>query len=218
MRGGRAQRSLARRLLRGLAFLAAALVVYVAVTTVQVVHAAGEHQEAPTGAIVVLGAAQYDGAPSPDLEARLSHALVLWRAKVAPVVVVTGGKQPKDAKTESMVGAEWLGARGVPQSDILREVSGRDTYQSLDATAAFLRARGIRSVVLVSDPFHDERISLMSASLGLHPEVSPATTSPIHGSAATTFYVKEVAEVATGRIIGWRRLNDLAVRLGIAGT
>lgn len=207
-----------RLAVRAVLLVVAALVAYLLVTAGLVLHAAGEDQRAPAGAIVVLGAAQYAGHPSPDLAARLGHALALWQGRVAPVVVVTGGKQPTDTDTEAGVGAAWLAAHGVPQADILREVDGRDTYQSLDATAAFLHARGIRSVVLVSDAFHDERIALVSSSLGLHPEVSPAPGSPIHGSASVPYYAKEVAEVATGRIIGWRHLNDLAQALGVAGT
>ena len=207
-----------RLAVRAVTLLVAALVAYLAVTAGQVLHAASEDQTAPAGAIVVLGAAQYDGRPSPDLAARLSQGLTLWQRHVAPVVVVTGGKQPTDTYTEAEVGASWLAAHGVPQAALLREVNGRDTYQSLDATAAFLRARGIRSVVLVSDAFHDERLALVSSSLGMHPEVSPATGSPIHGGASVSYYAKEIAEVATGRIIGWRHLNDLDQRLGLAGT
>lgn len=203
-------------------WLAAAIIVgiaaYLAVCTAQVVRAAGEHDNGHTGAIVVLGAAQYNGRPSPVLLARLRHALALYQAGTAPDVVVTGGKQPGDTFTEAEVSADWLAGQGVPQPSILREVSGRDTYQSLDATAAFLRARGIRSVVLVSDPFHDERISLIAGSFGLRAGVSPASGSPIAGSAATRYYAKEVAEVAAARVIGWRRLNDLDESLGIAGT
>jgi uncharacterized SAM-binding protein YcdF (DUF218 family) len=216
--GVRPRRSVLRRGLQVTGAVLLAVVLYLAVTTAQVVHAAGEHQQDRVGAIIVMGAAQYDGTPSPDLAARLAHALALWRAGVAPTVVVTGGKEPGDTYSESEVGADWLAARGVPQQSILREVNGRDTWQSLDATAAFLHDRAITRVVLVSDPFHDERITLMASALGLQPEVSPATDSPIRGSAAVPYYAKEIAEVATGRIIGWRRLNDLDEDLGIAGT
>ncbi|HET9689737.1 MAG TPA: YdcF family protein [Acidimicrobiales bacterium] len=207
-----------RRALAALASLAVVVVAYLGVTTAQVLDAAGLHQDGRAGAIVVLGSAQYDGRPSPDLLARLRHALDLWRRRVAPRMVVTGGREPGDDYTEAEVSADWLAGQGVPQASILREVGGRDTYQSLDATAAFLRARSITSVVLVSDAFHDARISRLAASFGLHAGVSPAPGSPIQGSAAVSFYAKEVAEVATARVIGWRRLNDLDEALGIAGT
>ena len=194
--------------------LLAALLLYLGVTAWQVWAASRRDQARPATAIVVLGAAQYNGVPSPDLSARLSHALVLWRHHLASTIVVTGGKAPGDAYTEATAGADWLVARGVPQASILREVSGRDSWESLESAAAILRRRGDRSVLLVSDPFHDERIALMSSELGLTPYVSPTRTSPIKGSATVPYFAKEAAEVAVGRIIGFRRLVSIEQRVG----
>ena len=200
--------------IRVVAALIAAVVIYLAVTVAQVWHASTLDQARPVSAVVVLGAAQYNGVPSPDLAARLDHALLLWHRHLASTIVVTGGKEPGDAFTEATAGADYLMARGVPGSAILREVTGRDSWASLESAAAILRARGDRTVLLVSDPFHDERISLMSSELGLSPYVSPTRTSPIKGSATVPYFAKESLEVAVGRIIGFRRLVSIEQRVG----
>lgn len=105
-------------------------VVYLAVTFGQVWWASRRDQARPAQAIVVLGAAQYNGRPSPVLRARLDHATDLWRRRLAPVVVVTGGRQPGDKFTEATASADYLIAHGVPDAQILREVSGRTTWDS----------------------------------------------------------------------------------------
>jgi uncharacterized SAM-binding protein YcdF (DUF218 family) len=193
--------------------VAAVVVLYVAVTALQVWQASRQDQARPVQAIVVLGSAQYNGVPSPDLKARLNHALDLWHRNFADVIVVTGGKQPGDRVTEATAAADYLVTKGVPQSTILREVSGRNSWQSLESTAGFLRARGRGVVLLVSDPYHDKRISLMADELGLKPYVSPTRTSPLGTGAKVANYVKETGEVAVGRVIGFRRLVDLDTRL-----
>jgi uncharacterized SAM-binding protein YcdF (DUF218 family) len=182
---------------------------YIAVTGFQVWQASRQDQARPVQAIVVLGAAQYNGVPSPDLRARLDHAFQLWTAKLSDVMVVTGGKEPGDRFTEATASADYLAGKGVPQADILREVSGRNSWQSLESTAAFLKARQRFTVLLVSDPYHDKRISLMAGELGLTPYVSPTRTSPLGTGAKVSNYVKETGEVAVGRIIGFCRLVDL---------
>jgi uncharacterized SAM-binding protein YcdF (DUF218 family) len=192
-----------------------AAVVYVAVNLGLVWRASRLDQARPVQAIIVLGSAQYDGVPSPDLEARLSHALALWRRRLAPVLVVTGGKQPGDTTTEAATEAAWLVARGVPESAVMLEVGGRNTWESLEATAAFLRPRGMIRVLLVSDPYHDDRIALMAGALGLRPYVSPTRTSPIRGAAVAPYFAKEVAEVSVGRIIGFHALGRLEAALGV---
>jgi uncharacterized SAM-binding protein YcdF (DUF218 family) len=188
-------------------------VVYLAVTFAQVWKASREDQARPVQAIVVLGAAQYNGVPSPDLKARLDHAYDLWHHNLSDVVVVTGGKQPGDRFTEATTAADYLAGKGVPQAAILREVSGRNSWQSLESTAAFLMARQRLTVLLVSDPYHDKRIALMAGELGLRPYVSPTRTSPLGTGTKLVNYVKETGEVAVGRIIGFRRLVDLNARL-----
>ena len=127
--------------------------VYLSVTFFQVWRAAGSDEPAPSDAIVVLGAAQYDGTPSPVLAARLDHALDLYDDGVAPMIVVTGGRQPGDRFTEATAGATYLHAHGVPDDAILRETSGRSSWESLAAAAQFLKDKDMTRVVLVSDPY-----------------------------------------------------------------
>jgi uncharacterized SAM-binding protein YcdF (DUF218 family) len=192
----------------------AAVVAYLAVTFVQVSMAAQRDQARPAQAIIVMGSAQYNGVPSPDLKARLDHALDLWQQKLAPILVVTGGRQTGDAYTEATAEANYLLGHGVPDSSILREVNGQDTWDSLAAAAAFLRQRGITRVLLVSDPFHDARMTAMASELGLHGFASPTRTSPIRGMNNLDHLLKETVEVALGRIIGFRRLMGVGHRVG----
>ena len=131
-----------RILVRLVAVLLVAGCLYVGVTFVQVWFASRLDQARPVQAIIVLGAAQYDGRPSPVLAARLDHALALWQRHLATVVVVTGGKEPGDRFTEATASANYLEARGVPDPSILREVAGRDSWESLAASAAFLTNAG----------------------------------------------------------------------------
>ena len=130
---------------------------YYLVGLYQVWRSARSDEARAADAIVVLGAAQYDGRPSPVLAARLDHALALWEQGYAPRIVVTGGKQEGDRFTEATASAEYLMSRGVPDSAILREVQGTSTWESLAATARILRNRGLESVLVVSDPYHSLR-------------------------------------------------------------
>jgi len=193
------------RLLKVAVVAAFVLVAYLVFTFAQVWQAARRDQARQADAIVVLGAAQFDGVPSDILRARLDHAHDLYQRRLAPVIVVTGGKQPGDRFTEAGASATYLHTRGVPDEDILREVDGRNSFESLAAAAGFLKERGITTVLLVSDPFHSFRIDAISAELGLDGHPSPTRTSPIVGMAATRHLVRETAAVAVGRIIGYRR-------------
>jgi len=133
----------------------------------------------PADAIVVLGAAQYDGRPSPVFEARLEHAVALWKQGIAPHFIVTGGKMPGDRTTEAAVAREYAIAHGVPAEAIFGEYEGRNTLSSLTAVAAEMRGRGLGSAVIVSDPTHMLRALRMAEDLGLDAWGSPTTTSPI---------------------------------------
>jgi uncharacterized SAM-binding protein YcdF (DUF218 family) len=166
-------------------------------------------QARPVDAIVVLGAAQYDGRPSPVLEARLAHALELFREGLAPRIVVTGGKQTGDRFTEATASANYLLDHGVPDSAILREVQGTNTWESLSATARILRRDHLKRVLLVSDPYHLLRVREMSRELGLSAFVSPTRSSPVGGWTAARHMVMEAGGVSVGRVIGFRRLVRL---------
>ena len=188
------------------AVVAAAVLVYLVVTFVQV-WLESRHDEARRGAqaIVVFGAAQYNGRPSAVLRARLDHASELFKRGYSHTIVVTGGRLAGDRFTEATASADYLHTKGVPDADILREVSGHSSWQSLASAAAFLRARHITSVILVSDPFHSLRIKAMASELGLHAATSPTRTSPIAGFRAAEYMGRETAAVAVGRVVGFRR-------------
>ncbi len=139
-------------------------------------------QARPTGAIVVLGAAQYVGRPSPVLRARLDHAVVLWRRNLAPVLIVTGGTGTGDTTSEAAVSQRYVVQHGVPRGAVLLETEGRTTSQSMAGIAALMRDRQRRDVLLVSDPFHMLRLTILARRHGLEPYASPTPTSPIAAS------------------------------------
>ena len=132
----------------------------------------------PANAIVVLGAAQYDGRPSPVLRARVDHAIQLWRRGLAPVLLMTGGRGQGDTTSEAAVERRYAIANGVPAAAILVEEESRSTSESLRNVAAML-GKDARAVILVSDPFHMLRLSILARRFGLLPRTSPTRTSPI---------------------------------------
>ena len=146
-----------------------------------VVRAARRDAAAPARAIIVLGAAQWDGRPSPVLRARLEHAAGLWRRGLAPLVIVTGGVGAGDTTSEAAVGARFLREQGVPDSALIVEATGRATEPSLRAAAARVPGRFPR-VILVSDGFHMQRLTVIARRLGLEPLGSPAAGSPIRAN------------------------------------
>lgn len=186
------------------------LVLYYLVSLVQVVEAGRDDYRDPADAIVVLGAAQYDGRPSPQLEARLDHAFTLWDEGVASTVMVTGGNQPNDRFTEAEASQRYLVDRGVPESAILMENEGSTTYNSLESASVILLAEGLDDVVLVSDPFHMKRSELISGEVGLHAWSSSTPTSVVTGWTSVRRHMTEAAGVALGRLIGFDALSDLA--------
>lgn len=133
----------------------------------------------PAQAIVVLGAAQYAGRPSPVLRARLDHALDLWNRHLASLLILTGGTGSGDITSEAAVGRNYAKRHGVPDSAILVESEGRTTSESMKAVAGMLEVRGLQSALLVSDPFHMLRLRILARRFGFTPYTSPTRTSPI---------------------------------------
>ena len=133
----------------------------------------------PAQAIVVLGAAQYAGKPSPVLRARLDHALNLWNRHLASLLILTGGTGAGDTTSEAAVGRIYATKHGVPDSAILVENEGRTTSESMRAVAGMLEVRGLQSALLVSDPFHMLRLRILARRFGFTPYTSPTQTSPI---------------------------------------
>ncbi len=129
--------------------------------------------------IVVLGAAQYNGRPSPVLRARLDHALTLYRQGLAHVIVVTGGIGAGDRVSEATVGHRYLRQRAVPDSALVVRADGRTTAESMQSVAEWMGDRGLRRVLLVSDPFHMARLALEARRVRLAPLTSPTPSSPI---------------------------------------
>ncbi len=194
-----------RRVLWGFVVLVVLVVGYYAITLAQVRSTGRTDQARAVDAIVVMGAAQYDGRPSPQLAARLDHVVDLWKFGIAPLVVTTGGNRPGDRFTEAQASANYLIEHGVSADAILQEQTGTSSYGSLVGVRDLLRARGVNRVLLVSDPFHMLRIRLIGEELGLEAYGSPAA----NGSQSWGREMKEAAGVALGRIIGFRRLTDL---------
>jgi uncharacterized SAM-binding protein YcdF (DUF218 family) len=139
----------------------------------------GRDEAKPAQAIVVLGAAQYAGKPSPVLRARLDHALDLWNRHLASLLIVTGGTGAGDTTSEADVGRSYAKKHGVPDSAILVENAGRTTSESMRAVAGMLEVRGLQSALLVSDPFHMLRLRILARRFGFTPYTSPTQTSPI---------------------------------------
>lgn len=139
----------------------------------------GRDEARPAQAIVVLGAAQYAGKPSPVLRARLDHALDLWNRHLATLLILTGGTGAGDTTSEADVGRSYARRHGVPDSAILVENAGRTTSESMRAVAGMLEVRGLQSALLVSDPFHMLRLRILARRFGFTPYTSPTRTSPI---------------------------------------
>lgn len=155
----------------------------------------GQHEDlTPSDAIVVLGAAQYQGRPSPVFKARLDHAYSLYRSGKAPVVIVTGGKQPGDLYTEGQSGVRYLRNKGIPQSHLLAVGEGHNTLDSLRAVADAMKQRQIGAALIVSDRFHVLRSMKMASDFGLEVHGAP-TSSPIERDRGThaLYLLREVA-------------------------
>lgn len=167
----------------GLACLAGLLLVF-AYTTWRIWDQGNQDGRRPADAIVVLGAAQYNGVPSPIYKARLDHAIDLFKEDVAPAIVMTGGKLPGDRTTEAEAGRRYAIANGVPADAILVEDQGRTTLESLRSVSQILRDHDLRSAVFVSDRTHMLRVLRIAHDQGIEAFGSPTRTSPIDTSAS----------------------------------
>jgi uncharacterized SAM-binding protein YcdF (DUF218 family) len=168
--------SLRRRI--GIGVVGAAALLWLGSASMVLWHASRD-RAASAQAIVVLGAAQYRGRPSPVLRARLDHAIGLYARGLAPRIVLTGGTAEGDTASEALVSRAYLLQAGVPDSVLLLENEGRTTSQSLTRVAQMLRARDLERVILVSDPFHVFRASLVARRHGLRVLTSPTSTDAL---------------------------------------
>ncbi len=185
------------------------IVLYFAVTLVQVWLTSRQYDPHAAGAILVMGAAQYDCVPSPDLAARLDQAAILYHQGYAPLIVVTGNKKPGDKCTEAQSGAMYLEqVKHVPHSAIL-EAGGDDSYQNIADAKPALEAHGAKVILVTTDPFHEDRSMAIASSLSLTPSPTPTQTSPITGWSTVPYFLKEALGVGFGRIIGYNHLEWL---------
>ena len=192
-------------MIRGIIGTAAALVVVYLASLTAVIATSREDQRAPAGAIVVLGAAQYNGRPSPVLRARLDHALGLYREGLAPEIVVTGGIGDGDRVSEATVARQYLVTNGVPATAVVVRPEGRSTRASMVSVAEWARDRGISRAILVSDPFHMLRLRFEAKATGMEVATSPTRTSPISARPRREawFFAAEALKIPIVVVRGW---------------
>ena len=197
-----------RRVLQSLGVTVLIATVYFFVSLLQVWNTGRSADRQPVDAIVVLGAAQYDGRPSPQLQARLDHALELWNLNLASYIVVTGGKQDGDRFTEAATSRKFFESSGVASDLIFEENSGTTTYASLLAVSQVANQLSIDRVLIVSDPFHLLRAKLIANEVGLKASSSSTQSSVIQGGDAFRRNLQEAVGVAVGRIVGFQRVDS----------
>jgi uncharacterized SAM-binding protein YcdF (DUF218 family) len=190
-----------------------ALVAYMAV---QISERGKLDERQPVDAIVVLGAAQFNGRPSDVFKARLEHAVALWDGGWADWLIVTGGKLPNDDMTEADVARGWAIAHGVPPDRILAEDDGRTTLESLQAVRGIFRDNGLRTGLFVSDETHMLRVLRMADDLGIEAFSSPTRTSPADrdDSRRRRAIVHEIAGLAAYYVGGGSLFGDSATTTG----
>lgn len=199
-----------RTLARSLSTLAALLLVYLGVCVGQVWWTGSTDQARSVEAIVVMGVAQYDGRPSPQLQARLDHVITLWNAGSAPLVVTTGGNQPGDRFTEAEASQRYLVEAGVPESAIILENRGSSTLDSLRRVHDILAVQDITEILIVTDAYHAARSQMVARDLGMIAHVSATPTSVVTGSENFRRHVEEGVGVAIANFIGFGALERLA--------
>jgi uncharacterized SAM-binding protein YcdF (DUF218 family) len=187
--------------LRLLVLSGAGLLLLLAVTAVQVVHTASLEEIHPADAIVVFGAAEYSGRPSPVLRARLDHALEVFHRGMAPVVITTGGAAADPTFSEGGVGRDYLMHHGIPERSLIAETQGRDTSESAVRVGVIMRANGLHSCVAVSDAYHVFRIRKLLE----HEGIGPVYVAPRPDSRPHSTWQREVAVLreATSYLL-WR--------------
>ena len=186
-----------------------ALISYVGIAAASLIWSGSHRDTKAVDAIVVMGAAQYDGVPSPLLASRLQHALELWKQKQAPVIAVTGGKRVGDRFTEGATSRRWLTDRGVPAADIIVESVGHSTWESIENLAPLLNDANVQSVVVVSSSWHVQRAELSLEELGFRAHSSASPNGVLSGPSEKSKLIREIGGVSLGRIIGFGTLFDI---------
>lgn len=203
------RRTPVRRVVRWILVLVVLGVVVVPLALAGMVVATARHDDrTPTDAVVVLGAAQFNGRPSSVLEARLAHARSLYDDEVAPRIVTVGGNQPGDITTEAQAGKDWLVQAGTPRGAVTAVSTGSDTLGSLTAVAQLMARKGWTSATIVTDPAHLARSLAIARALGIDAHGSP--TSSGSGSSITIDYVgRETAGLLWFWLAEHRRVDQV---------
>jgi vancomycin permeability regulator SanA len=183
----------------------AVLLVYFSVTFLQVWLTSRHNDPHKADAALVFGTAANLTTPAPDLQARLDRALALYDNGDVPLIAVTGGAGG-DPETEAQISATFLEGLGVPKSSIVLG-SGDDSWQNVGSVAHRLHQLGVKTVLVVTDPFHEDRAMAIVSSYGFDPSPTPSLHSPIRGFATLGYLVKESVEVGIGRIVGYGALS-----------
>jgi uncharacterized SAM-binding protein YcdF (DUF218 family) len=180
-----------------------AVLVATAVAVWRAAHTDETRRVSHADVIAVLGAAEYNGRPSPTLQGRLEQAQLLFDKKIAPRILVLGGGQPGDRTTEADAGRAWLISQGLPQDAVIAEPRGNSTLESLEAAAEYMRTNGLRSAFLVSDPWHNLRIRRMARDLGIEAYVSATWHSAARSqSKRLSGYARETFAYLYYRLLG----------------
>jgi uncharacterized SAM-binding protein YcdF (DUF218 family) len=184
--------------------LAAVLaILYLISLTVRIYLAGKQDERGPADVIIVLGAAQWDGRPRPMYLGRLEHAIALYQQGYASTLLFCGGKRPGDRFTEAWAGKHYAEEHGVPSRAILMEAQGRTTMQSMQYAADIMRRQGLRTAMVVSDPFHAFRLRRIARDLGMSARVSPTPYSRAKSLRTQGEYiVREVGSYAIYRLFG----------------
>ena len=194
---------------RTVAALMCGAVLYVVANIAQVWVVGRSDQARSVDAIVVMGVAQYDGRPSPQLQARLDHVLALWGTGVTQLVITTGGNQPGDRFTEARASADYLIAGGIDETLIAMEDIGSTSLQSLRGVAEIMKSRNLESVLIVTDPYHALRSRLIAQDLELVAYVSPTPSSTVRGNTELRRIINEGLGVSVAYVLGFERLDSL---------
>lgn len=188
----RRRRSPLRRLLKVILILCSAAIALgllaIGLLAISIWYQARHDETRPADAVIVMGAAQWNGRPSPIFKARLDHAVQLYRANDAPLIFLTGGTGTGDQFSEAEVGRDYLLEQGIPAAALISVPDGRTSWQSLQQTSPVLKIHSVHTVLMDSDPFHMFRVKRMIDDLGFRGYASPTHTSPIRPGSTLEYH------------------------------
>jgi uncharacterized SAM-binding protein YcdF (DUF218 family) len=182
------------------ALLLVLLFIYIGWNYAQIARQSGLNEARPADAIVIFGAAEYAGKPSPVYRSRLDHGLSLYKQGLAPFVITTGGHGDDEHFTEGGVGRDYLVASGVPDAKIIAETQSSDTSDSAERVAVIMKANNLKTCLAVSDGYHIHRIKLMMADQGITAYGAPRLGKPLDSKGRLTYFLREVLSLTLWRL------------------